>query len=105
MDRKSLKELEAFFKKLEEPKAEKVIMFGSRAGEDYLLNSDLDIILVSKDFQGIPFPQRGIDLFLKWKGSAPIELLCYTPEEFEKKKRQIGLVADAVSKGIEIKLS
>jgi len=31
-----------------------------------------------------------------------IEPLCYTPEEFEKKKKQIGIVSRAVKEGIEL---
>jgi hypothetical protein len=35
-----------------------------------------------------------------WKEPYPLEIICYTPEEFEKKKGQIGMVRDAVNKGI-----
>jgi hypothetical protein len=32
-----------------------------------------------------------------------MDILCYTPEEFEKKKKQIGIVRTAVEEGIEIR--
>ncbi|MCS7098355.1 MAG: hypothetical protein NZ922_05210 [Candidatus Methanomethyliaceae archaeon] len=31
-----------------------------------------------------------------------IDVLCYTPNEFEKKKREIGIVREAVHYGIEL---
>lgn len=102
MDRRTIKDLKIFFSKIKQPRVDSLILFGSRATDDYLLTSDADVILVSNDFSGIPFPKRGTDLYLKWKGGAPLELLCYTPEEFEKKKNEIGTVADAVEKGIKI---
>jgi len=56
--------------------AEKVLLFGSRARGDYLINSDVDMIL--------------------------LEAICYTPEEFEEKKKEIGIVSEAVKEGIEL---
>jgi hypothetical protein len=37
-----------------------------------------------------------------WQGEYPIEILCYTPSEFGRKKNQIGMVKDAVEYGIII---
>jgi predicted nucleotidyltransferase len=102
MDKQTVKELKLFFSKIRKPKIEKIILFGSRAADDYLINSDADVILVSHDFSGVPFPKRGTDLYLKWRGSAPLEMLCFTPEEFDKKTKQIGTVSDALSHGIEL---
>lgn len=81
---------------------ERAILFGSRARGDYLKESDIDLILVSPDFQGIPFPDRPTPFYSFWKGSPGLELLCYTPEEFARKKEHIGLVADALQEGKEL---
>jgi predicted nucleotidyltransferase len=95
----------ALVKNLTQWKIEKVIIFGSRVRGDYLMDSDLDLIVVSKDFEGIKFTDRitevsqCLDL---WQGEYPIEILCYTPSEFERKKNQIGMVRDAVEYGILI---
>lgn len=43
------------------------------------------------------------DIIYEWDGPVDLEPLCYTPEEFEKKKKQIGIVSEAVKEGIEIK--
>lgn len=81
----------------------KALLFGSRARGDNLKNSDYDIILVSPDFKGIFFTQRIAKMYSFWKYyPLEIEPICYTPEEFEKKKKQIGIVKTAVEEGIEI---
>jgi predicted nucleotidyltransferase len=77
------------------------ILFGSRARGDYLADSDYDIVLVSPDFQGIFFSQRSALMYDFWTHwPLDIEPLCYTPEEFEKKKTQIGIVSEAVREGV-----
>ncbi len=87
-----------------EYKVEKAILFGSRARGDNFNDSDYDIIIVSPDFMNILFTQRIARMYDFWK-HYPIEIepICYTPEEFEKKKKQIGTVKTAVEEGIEIK--
>jgi predicted nucleotidyltransferase len=77
------------------------ILFGSRARGGHLADSDYDVVLVSPDFDGIFFSQRSAlmyDFGTHWP--LEIEPLCYTPEEFEIKKQQIGIVSEAVKGGI-----
>ena len=40
-----------------------------------------------------------------WDADFPLEIICYTPSEFEKKSAQIGIVKDAVESGIVIELN
>jgi len=77
------------------------VFFGSRARGDYLADSDYDIVLVSPDFEGVFFSQRSA-LMYDFRQHWPLEIepLCYTPEEFEKKKGQIGIVSEAVKEGV-----
>jgi len=88
-------------------KIEKAVIFGSRVRGDFIAQSDLDLILVSPDFHGQAFTDR-MNLIYKqyhlWKESYPLEVLCYTPEEFKRKSQQIGMVRDAVKSGIVIDL-
>lgn len=86
----------------EEIGAQKVILFGSRARGDWLKESDYDFVVVAERFQGIPFVQRPVDLYQYWEGRPGVELLCYTPDEFERKRRQITIVREAVREGIEL---
>jgi uncharacterized protein len=82
---------------------EKAIFYGSRARGDNFKDSDFDIILVSPDFRGIFFSQRIAQMYIFWKHyPLEIEPICYTPEEFEQKKNEIGLVRTAVKEGIDI---
>jgi predicted nucleotidyltransferase len=82
--------------------ATKVILFGSRARGDWLKESDYDFVVVSPQFADVHFIRRAVPLYDYWKGHPGVELLCYTPEEFERKREQIGIVAEAVREGIEL---
>ncbi|KYC51634.1 MAG: Nucleotidyltransferase domain protein [Candidatus Methanofastidiosum methylothiophilum] len=103
MDRKrarSLEELVELIKKEYSP--ELILLFGSRARGDNLITSDYDIIVVSKKFIGIPFLTR---LFLMqdlWDGERHLDALCYTPEEYERKKQQMGTVQQASIEGVPL---
>lgn len=82
---------------------EKAIFFGSRARGDNFEGSDYDIILVSPDFRGVFFTKRIAGMYEFWDHyPLDIEPLCYTPDEFEKMKRRIGIVKNAVEEGIVI---
>jgi len=39
-----------------------------------------------------------------WELPESLEPLCYTPEEFERKRREIGTVSEAVREGRELPL-
>lgn len=78
------------------------ILFGSRARGDHFAHSDVDLLLVSEDFAGIAFPDRPSRLYTFWEGDLPLEMLCYTPEEFEHKRRMIGLVQEATTQGLAL---
>ena len=103
MDKKRTDEIDQFLKRVErEFKPEHIILFGSRAGEDYLEQSDYDIIVVSEMFEGIHFLERIRMLYELWDYDFDLDILAYTPEEFEAKKKEIGIVSEAVKEGIEL---
>ena len=81
---------------------EKIILFGSRARKDYLKHSDYDLIVVSDKFRNIPFLKRLELLHELWRYKYGLDIIAYSPEEFEKKKKQIGIISQAVKEGIEI---
>ncbi len=84
-------------------KLEKAILFGSRARGDQFNDSDYDVLLVSDDFKGIFFPQRIARMYDFWAHyPAEIEPLCYTHDEFEQKKKELGIVRQAVAEGINL---
>ena len=98
------KDLKKFLNKLKKNyNIKKAIIFGSRVRGDHFLDSDVDLILISEDFRNSRFTDRIGDVIEFWNSPIDLEVICYTPEEFEKKKRQIGIVKTAVEEGIEIK--
>jgi hypothetical protein len=86
----------------EELDADRIILFGSRARGDWLKESDYDFIVVSQRFDGVPWPYRPAELYLLWHGSPGVELLCYTPDEFQRKSSEISIVAEALKEGVEL---
>ncbi len=98
---KQLKE----FKKSSKAKfyIDKIILFGSAARGEMNEHSDIDLLLVSKKFRDKSFFDRPIGLRKFWTLDYPVDFLCYTPEEFEKLKKRVTIVREAVLDGIEIK--
>ena len=102
MDRKKDKIVCSFIKTVrKEYPSSKICLFGSRAKGTAKKNSDYDFIIVSKDFRKIDFSTRCSRIyFLKRNIPAPMDILCYTPEEFELKKNQIGIIQEVFKEGI-----
>jgi hypothetical protein len=46
--------------------------------------------------------RRAVRLYEYWREWRGVELLCYTPEEFDRKSREINIVRQAVREGIEL---
>ncbi|MBS7621572.1 nucleotidyltransferase domain-containing protein [Candidatus Bathyarchaeota archaeon] len=78
------------------------ILFGSTIYGERLRDSDIDLIVVSKDFEGMPFEERILILQKHWKHSVMLEAFGFTPTEFEKLKDKSIVVQEAVEKGKRI---
>jgi len=104
MDKESARIASKFAKNIRKKfKINKIILFGSRARGDNLLNSDFDFLVVSSDFEGVFFTDRIAKLYLFWEDyPLNVEPLCYTPKEFKIKLNSFGIVRTAVKEGIEI---
>lgn len=85
-------------KKVFEPT--RIILFGSRARGDWLKDSDYDFIIVSEEFEGIDFLERIKKVLRECDVEFNAEILCYTPGEFERKRKQIGTVGQAAKEGV-----
>ena len=81
----SRRDIEAFCQQLWRSgiRLERVILFGSRATARQRADSDIDLIVVSKDFRGKGLRRR-LELLGMAAGDAlvPVQALGYTPEEF-----------------------
>ncbi len=101
MVRKEFSELREFIKKVKAKYQDsRIILFGSRARDEHLEGSDYDFIIISEKFSGIGFADRIEQIQSLWANHADVEPLCYTPEEFDEKKMEIGIVKEAARQGI-----
>ena len=80
----------------------KIILFGSRATDKFTKYSDVDLIIISPQFRKLKSFKRAPTIRLKWNLDYPVDMLCYTQEEFETKKNEPSIVREAVKNGIEI---
>jgi len=97
---KRLREFKEIAKKYQ---VERIILFGSRATGKIKESSDVDLIVVSKEKEKLELLQA---LYHEWhinqRIDLPVDFICYTPEEFEKKEGGISIVSLALKEGIEI---
>ena len=100
---KEIKIVKSFKEKLSgNIKINRLIFFGSRVSGKYKKWSDFDLIIVSPDFKYKKTRYRSLGFREYWDNDYPVDFLCYTPTEFNKLKKQITIVRDAVIEGIEI---
>jgi predicted nucleotidyltransferase len=76
---------------------EKIILFGSLARGDWDKVSDIDIIVIYET--GKAFLDRMKELYLSWNIPKAVDILAYTPGEFEKMMKESSFVAEAVKEG------
>ena len=81
---------------------DKLIFFGSRAEGKGKKNSDIDLLLVSRDFRGKRYFQRSPIFYQLWGYPLDLDILCLTPEEFKEKQKQVGVIGTAAKTGLEI---
>lgn len=81
---------------------ELVLIFGSRARGEALAESDLDLLVVSERFRGLSFLERAPRLLADLDLPFAADVLCYTPDEFARKRRELGIVSLALAEGIRL---
>jgi hypothetical protein len=79
---------------------EHVILFGSRARGESTAESDIDLIVVARCFAREKFINRMGWFYREVLPRVPVDALCYTPEEFEKRRRDSWTVESACREGI-----
>jgi len=90
MDKKTVLEIISSFRKAIESKGiktDKLILFGSYATGRYREDSDIDVVVISQDFNDKGYWER-IDILSSaiYQVFQPIEAVAMTPEEWEKGK-------------------
>lgn len=76
-----------------------ILLFGSRARGTNLLTSDADVVVVTEAFGGMREDERMVSVLEAWEGPVSLQPLCYTPEEFEERRRLITITAIAAREG------
>jgi len=79
-----------------------LILFGSQVSGEADENSDVDLIVVGDEFKDKTPLKRHVALYLEWMMDYPVDFLCYTPEEFEEKRKEISIVRQAIKEGVVI---
>ena len=98
-----IKGLKNFFKSLNKDfKIYKILLFGSRAGENFNKHSDVDLIIVSSDFNKMNFFERVSKMYDYWEIDLPVDFIWFTPSEFNKLNNRVTIVQRAVQEGIEM---
>jgi predicted nucleotidyltransferase len=75
----------------------KIILFGSVARKEADLYSDIDIIIVYQTQKR--FLDRLEELYRHWNIDRAVDILAYTPEEYEVLLKESDFVREAVEKG------
>ncbi|MFQ6107203.1 MAG: nucleotidyltransferase domain-containing protein [Thermoplasmata archaeon] len=78
---------------------ERMILFGSHVSGK--TGNDVDLLIVARRKENLMS-----ELYHEWhsvqKMNYPVDFVCYTPEEFERLRKQVSLVRDATNQGVEI---
>lgn len=80
----------------------RVLAFGSRVRGEALKDSDLDLLIVSEAFQDVHWLDRAVRVVEECNIRLGVELLCYTPEEYQRKLSELGIVRTATDEGMEL---
>ena len=103
-EKESLKLIQEFIEKLSKDfKIHTVLFFGSRAEGRAKEHSDIDLIVVSDDFEGMNFFRRVAKMYEYWHTTMPVDFLCFTIKEYNRLKKRISIVKEALQNGITIR--
>ncbi len=83
-------------------RVEKVVLFGSRARDDWVDDSDVDVMIISRDWSGIPFSRRLELLYRMWDYRYDATILAYTPDELEDLARRFAHVREILEHAVII---
>ena len=105
LPKKQKRELASFLRRLKKVlNVSEVYLFGSRVSGTPLIDSDLDMIVVSEEFKKHSFIENMIILSMLWDGSFSLEMFPYTEEELKKFYCRKTIVTEALEKGVGIRL-
>jgi len=81
---------------------DEIILFGSAAKGTLRKDGDVDLIIVSKRFERKHFVDRGVKLYDYWHLPYPVDFICLSPKEFERMKKEVSIINEALKHGIRV---
>lgn len=81
---------------------EVVLLFGSRVDGTATEHSDIDVVILSSKFQGIPLLKRMPMLLRMVRFEKHVDYLCYTAEEFSVLKHRSVILREAATRGVRV---
>jgi len=79
---------------------QQIILFGSCARQEERETSDIDLIVVAESEKD--FVERIADFYRILKPKVALDLLVYTPEEFNRLLNESAFVKNAVKEGVKL---
>lgn len=105
LSKKQKRELASFLRRLKKIlNVSEVYLFGSRVSGTPLVDSDLDMIVVSEEFKKRSFIENMTLLSMLWDGSFSLEMFPYTEKDLKKFYGRKTIVTEALEKGVRVKL-
>lgn len=103
MDRETADVTKRYVKKVKKayPDA-RAFLFGSRARTDHWVTSDFDLLVISKKFADKSTGKRIGDLLKLWTFHRDLDVICLTPDEFNRRKKTSSLLKLIAHDGIEV---
>jgi len=100
-----LNKVEEFLKRIgRKYRIKKAVIFGSSVRGELGGDSDIDLIIISDEFEGISPLKRPVKLYLEWDLDYPVDFICYSTKEFEELRKRPSLVREALKEGKVIEL-
>jgi predicted nucleotidyltransferase len=85
---------------------ERLIVFGSAARGELGEHSDIDLIVVSRKYGRKDVFKIVPELYREWHQNQrinyPVDIILFSTEEFERLKREVSIVSEALREGIEV---
>lgn len=77
-----------------------LVWYGSRSrGTATKAGADFDLIVVAPEFAGLAWVERLVAAYARWPLTHAADILCYTPEEFDRLARRASIVREALHTG------
>lgn len=86
-------------------KVEYAILFGSTVKGTRMKESDIDLIVVSKDFKNLSMIERIRLLLQYWDYNVELEVFGFTQDEIRRLKNKSIIISEALEHGEKIKLT